>query len=148
MCKFLTERDADEFRPVSRSIRIHGHSTSLRLEACFWRALDDVPAVPAFDLVVSNPPYIAADDPHLAALVHEPIAALVADDDGLADIARITDGAASRLRSGGWLLFEHGWQQASAVRALLERAGFIDVTTREDIEGRPRCSGGRRPGTP
>jgi len=109
----------------------------------WWAALEGPPDVPAFDLVVSNPPYIAGDDPHLAALTHEPRAALVADDDGLADIARIAAGAAGRLRAGGWLLFEHGWQQADAVSDVLRRSGFADVATRVDIEGRPRCTGGR-----
>jgi len=109
----------------------------------WWDALAGGPDVPAFDLVVSNPPYIAADDPHLAALGHEPLAALVAGDDGLADIRRIADGARGRLRAGGRLLFEHGWTQAEAVQAALRQAGFDDVYTRADLEGRPRCTGGR-----
>ena len=109
----------------------------------WWDALAAAADAPEFDLVVSNPPYIAADDPHLAALTHEPLDALVAADDGLADIARIAAGARDRLRAGGWLLFEHGWEQAGAVHALLLRAGFGDVETRTDIEGRARCTGGR-----
>ena len=109
----------------------------------WWEALAAETDVPTFDLVVSNPPYIAADDPHLAALTHEPLSALVADDAGLADIRRIVDGAAGRLRVGGWLLFEHGWAQAPAVQALLQRSGFGEVSTRMDIEGRARCTGGR-----
>ena len=109
----------------------------------WWDALAAAADAPEFDLVVSNPPYIAADDPHLAALTHEPLDALVAADDGLADIARIAAGAHDRLRAGGWLLFEHGWEQAGAVHALLLRAGFGDVETRTDIEGRARCTGGR-----
>ncbi len=109
----------------------------------WWSALDGLDAVPAFDLVVSNPPYVAAGDPHLAALAHEPLSALVAADDGLADIARIATGARGHLRAGGWLLFEHGWAQADAVQAILRRAGFGDVQTRPDIEGRARCTGGR-----
>ncbi|MEP6505407.1 MAG: peptide chain release factor N(5)-glutamine methyltransferase [Betaproteobacteria bacterium] len=108
----------------------------------WWAALDGAEP-PPFDLVVSNPPYIAADDPHLAALAHEPLAALVAADQGLADIRRIAAGAAGRLRAGGWLLFEHGWEQGYAVQAILARTGFADVATRRDIEGRPRCTGGR-----
>jgi len=107
----------------------------------WWQALPD--DAPPFELAVSNPPYIAPDDPHLAALVHEPRAALVADDDGLADIVRIARGAPARLAPGGWLLFEHGWEQAEAVRRTLGRAGFGDASTRTDLEGRPRCSGGR-----
>ena len=109
----------------------------------WWDALAGEADVPMFDLVVSNPPYIAADDPHLAALTHEPLSALVADDDGLADIRRIAEGAHGRLRAGGWLLFEHGWAQASAVQALLQRIGFGEVSTRVDIEGRARCTGGQ-----
>ena len=109
----------------------------------WWDALAGAPDVPSFDLVVSNPPYIAADDPHLAALTHEPLSALVADDDGLADIRRIAEGARGRLRPGGWLLFEHGWEQASAVQAILQRSGFGEVFTQVDIEGRPRCTGAR-----
>ena len=109
----------------------------------WWDALAGEPDVPTFDLVVSNPPYIAADDPHLAALTHEPLSALVADDDGLADIRRIAEGTRGRLRAGGWLLFEHGWAQAQPVQALLRRSGFGEVSTRVDIEGRARCTGGR-----
>ncbi len=109
----------------------------------WWAALDGVRDVPLFDLVVSNPPYIAADDPHLAALTHEPLSALVADDDGLADIVRIATQAPPRMRAGAWLLIEHGWQQGEAVRAILQRAGFKDVETALDIERRPRCTGGR-----
>ena len=109
----------------------------------WWDALATVTDAPVFDLVVSNPPYIAADDPHLAALTHEPLSALVADDDGLADIRRIAEGARGRLRAGGWLLFEHGREQASAVRAILQRCGFGEASTRLDIEGRERCTGGR-----
>ena len=109
----------------------------------WWDALAGAADVPAFDLVVSNPPYIAADDPHLAALTHEPLSALVAGHDGLADIRRIAEGTAGRLRAGGWLLFEHGWQQAPAVQAILQRNGFGEVSTRVDLEGRARCTGGR-----
>jgi len=108
----------------------------------WWQALESVPEAPVFDIVVSNPPYIAADDPHLAALVHEPLSALVADDDGLADFRAIAAGARGRLRPGGWLLFEHGWTQADAVAAILRDARFDAVQTRRDIEGRPRCTGG------
>lgn len=136
------ERSADALA-IARA-----NATRLGLDVRFahgdwWDALTREPDVPAFDLVASNPPYIAADDPHLAALTHEPLAALVADDDGLADIVRIAAGARGRLRPGGWLLFEHGWEQADAVQAILRRAGFGGVETRADIEGRARCTGGR-----
>jgi len=125
----------------------HANAERLGLDVHFargdwWAALDGLSGIPAFDLVVSNPPYIVAGDPHLAALTHEPLAALVSDGDGLGDITRIAAGARGRLRAGGWLLFEHGWTQADAVSAILREAGFANVQTRLDIEGRPRCSGG------
>jgi release factor glutamine methyltransferase len=98
-----------------------------------------------FGVVVSNPPYVAADDEHLAALRHEPAGALVAGPDGLADLRRIAAGAPAHLAPGGWLLLEHGCDQADTVRALLAAAGFEAVRTRLDLAGLPRCTGGRRP---
>jgi len=97
-----------------------------------------------YDLIVSNPPYVAADDPHLPALRHEPREALAAGPDGLADLREIVAAAPAHLHPGGWLLLEHGWDQAEAVRALLVAAGFVDVGSRRDLAGIPRCSGGRR----
>lgn len=96
-----------------------------------------------FDLVLSNPPYIAGDDPHLADLRHEPRLALTPGGDGLGALRDIVAGAPQRLRAGGWLLLEHGRDQAEAVRALLDQAGFTAVETRSDLAGRPRCSGGQ-----
>ena len=106
-------------------------------------------AAPAgrFDLALSNPPYVAVGDPHLAALRHEPSMALTpAGDrgDGLADIERIVAGAAARLHQGAWLLIEHGADQGNAVRALFDRAGFCSVQTRQDLAARPRVTGGCR----
>jgi release factor glutamine methyltransferase len=100
-----------------------------------------------FDLVVSNPPYIAADDPHLAQgdLRYEPASALASGSVGLDDIRRIVAGAQEHLTQGGWLLFEHGWDQGSAVRGLLEAAGYGEVFTAQDLERRDRVSGGRSP---
>lgn len=96
-----------------------------------------------YDLIASNPPYIAEGDPHLPALVHEPEAALVSGPDGLADLRQITGRAGSHLLPGGWLLLEHGWDQAAAVRALLLQAGFVQVDSRCDLSGIERCSGGQ-----
>jgi release factor glutamine methyltransferase len=98
-----------------------------------------------FALIVSNPPYVAADDPHLAQgdLRYEPAAALASGHDGLDDIRRIVDGARAHLEPGGWLLFEHGWDQGDAARALLHKAGYVDVFTAQDLERRDRVSGGR-----
>lgn len=99
-----------------------------------------------FDLIVSNPPYIAEADPHLPALMHEPRQALVSGIDGLDDIRSIVAQASAHLAPGGWLLLEHGWDQGPAVRALLDAAGLEQVQTVVDLEGRDRVSLGRRPG--
>jgi release factor glutamine methyltransferase len=96
-----------------------------------------------FELIVSNPPYIAAGDPHLPALRHEPQSALVAGPDGLDAIRDILKGAVTHLRPGGWLLLEHGIGQDGAVRALLAAAGLESVTTWPDLAGIPRISGGK-----
>lgn len=97
-----------------------------------------------FDLIVSNPPYVAAEDPHLAALQHEPQSALVAGADGLDDLRAIIRAAPDRLRPGGWLLVEHGWDQAPAVRQLLAVAGLVEISSSTDLAGIARCTGGRR----
>lgn len=97
-----------------------------------------------YDLVVGNPPYVEEGDAHLAALAHEPRAALVSGADGLDDIRRIASQAPRHLRPGGWLLLEHGWNQAPAVRELLTAAGLADAASRHDLAGHERCSGARR----
>jgi len=111
----------------------------------WWTA---VPALaPAFDAIVSNPPYIAESDPHLLdpALRHEPASALVSGPTGLQAIDTIATGALSRLAEGGWLLLEHGHDQGAAVRARLARAGFVAIETLPDLAGRDRVAVGRRP---
>ena len=102
-----------------------------------------------FDLIASNPPYIANDDPHLAQgdLRFEPATALASGHDGLDDIRLIIAGAPAHLQPGGWLLMEHGWDQGEAIRALLEGAGFVEVETALDLEQRDRVSLGRWPAT-
>lgn len=97
------------------------------------------------DLIVSNPPYIAAADPHLPALRHEPQMALTDGADGLRWLAEIIASASRALRPGGWLLLEHGYDQATAVRGLLAAAGFAQVQSRRDLAGHERASGGQRP---
>ena len=99
-----------------------------------------------FDLIVSNPPYIAGDDPHLPALRHEPLSALTPGGDGLADLRTLIAGAPQHLAPGGWLLLEHGWDQADAVAQQLTARGFAEVQLRQDLAGRARASGGRWPG--
>ena len=101
---------------------------------------------PPADLIVSNPPYIRADDPHLAALTHEPLSALASGADGLEDIRSIIAQAPAQLKAGGWLLFEHGWDQAHDVAQLMQAAGFEQVQHRNDLAGIARCTGGCWPG--
>ena len=98
-----------------------------------------------FDAIISNPPYIASADPHLAALTHEPLQALASGADGLEDIRTIVAQAPAHLQPGGWLLLEHGYDQADAVQALLTAQGFAHVQSRTDLAGIARCSGGQWP---
>ena len=98
-----------------------------------------------FHLVVSNPPYIADNDAHLHALRREPTLALTAGGDGLAALGRIVREAPVHLHAGAWLLLEHGHDQHESVQQLLVASGFVAVSTRTDLAGRPRCTGGRLP---
>ena len=100
-------------------------------------------AAERFDIIVANPPYVAAGDPHLAELAFEPANALVAGADGLDDLRKIAAGAPSHLRPGGWLLTEHGIGQDGAVRRLLHEAGLAQIATWPDLSGIPRVTGGR-----
>ncbi|MDD4943557.1 MAG: peptide chain release factor N(5)-glutamine methyltransferase [Rhodoferax sp.] len=96
-----------------------------------------------FDCIVSNPPYIAANDPHLPALTFEPTQALTSGAEGLDDIRDIIAQAPKHLAADGWLLLEHGYDQAPAVRQLLRQAGFAHVQSKLDLAGIERCSGGQ-----
>ena len=96
-----------------------------------------------FDFIVSNPPYIAGGDVHLAALQHEPILALTPGGDGLNALRHIIAGATQHLEAESWLLLEHGHDQGPAVTALLHEQGFRSVTSRHDLAGHTRCTGGR-----
>lgn len=97
-----------------------------------------------FELIVSNPPYIAETDPHLPALRHEPRMALTSGPDGLDALRHISAHAPAQLCAGGWLLLEHGHDQGAAVRHLLQQAGFQEVQTRCDLAGLERCTGGQK----
>jgi len=108
----------------------------------WWQAV----AGRRFALAVSNPPYIAADDPHLAALGHEPPLALTPGGDGLGPIRQLIEQAPRHLLPGAWLLLEHGHDQADAVAALFAAHGFGTAQTRRDLAGLPRCTGARWPG--
>lgn len=100
-----------------------------------------------FELIVSNPPYIAAEDPHLIAgdVRFEPSSALVAGADGLDELRQIIAQAPQYLVAGAWLLLEHGYDQAAAVRELLARNGFEQIESRLDLGGHERISLGRLP---
>jgi release factor glutamine methyltransferase len=100
-------------------------------------------------LLISNPPYLAADDPHLGQgdLRFEPASALVAAEAGLADLRQLAASAPVYLADGGWLLLEHGWEQGEAVRALLRANAFADVRTYRDTGERERVTVGRKPGS-
>jgi len=113
------------------------------VESDWFAALD--PA--RFDFIVSNPPYIAENDPHLAQgdVRFEPATALASGPAGLDDLHRITAAAPGFLAAGGWLMMEHGYDQAAAVRALLVAAGFVEVASAQDLAGIERISFGRRP---
>jgi release factor glutamine methyltransferase len=106
---------------------------------------DAVPAGDRYDLIASNPPYVAAADPHLGEgdVRFEPAAALVAGSDGLDALRTIIAAAGSHLSRGGWLVVEHGHDQATAVRDLLERAGFSGLERHRDLSGIPRVAAGR-----
>lgn len=131
---------------VSASALAVAHRNAERLklavdlvESDWWAAL----AGRRFDIVVSNPPYIAAGDAHLEALKHEPSLALTPGGDGLGAVTAIVAGAGAHLTAGGWLLVEHGFDQAAEVRTSLEAEGFEAIDTRLDLAGHPRASGGR-----
>jgi release factor glutamine methyltransferase len=118
-------------RRLNLDVRFH--------QGSWWQPL----AGRRFDLVVSNPPYIADDDAHLAALRHEPLSALTPGGDGLAALQILIDAAPQHLNARGWLLLEHGYDQADAVAAALRVRGFADIGLRHDLGGQPRVSGGR-----
>lgn len=113
------------------------------IETSWWQGLEGR----RFDLVVTNPPYVRAGDPALAALHHEPWAALASGSDGLTALRAIVAGVEHPLRGGGWLLVEHGFDQAEPVHDLMKTAGFERIELRRDLAGHPRATGGRRPAT-
>lgn len=118
----------------------HGISNCEVLQSDWWQKIAGT-----FDLIVSNPPYIEEGDPHLHSgdVRFEPRSALVAGEAGLEDLRRIIAGAPMHLVASGWLLLEHGWLQAEAVRRLLVEAGFVGVFSRRDYGGHERISGGQ-----
>lgn len=122
------------------------NAARLRLDVTFFESNWFEKVGGHFHLIVTNPPYVADADPHLTDLKHEPLQALTAGADGLDDIRQIIDEARAHLHPGGWLLLEHGFDQAAQVRALLVQRGFSEVQSRLDLPGIERCSGGQSPG--
>ncbi len=122
--------------------RANGHRLGLSVE---WLQGDWFAPLAGrrFDLVLSNPPYIDGDDPHLSALHAEPLEALSPGPDGLTALADIVARAPAHLAARGWLLLEHGHRQADAVGCLLRAAGSQDPSTRQDLAGHARCTGAR-----
>ena len=95
-----------------------------------------------YHCIVANPPYVAAEDPHMAALTHEPVVALVSGPDGLQDLRHIIMAAKAHLYDGGWLLVEHGYDQAESVHNLFAQAGYCQIESKVDLGGNTRCTGG------
>lgn len=125
-----------------------GNAQALGASVCFvesdWFAALDATE---FDFIVGNPPYIAAQDPHLGQgdLRFEPASALASGPDGMADLRRIVASARDFLAVGGWLMLEHGYDQGALVRDLLAQAGFAAPESVSDLAGIPRVTLGRRP---
>jgi len=134
-----TDTSAASLAVARRNAARHGLAIET-IETPWWEGL----ARRRFEIAVANPPYVAAGDPHLEALRHEPLAALTSGDDGLAALKAIIGAAPSHHEPGGWLVLEHGFDQAAAVRGLLAQAGFVAVETRCDLAGLERATGGRR----
>lgn len=123
-----------------------GNAVRTRLTSVHFVQSDWYQAVTGqrFNALLANPPYIDGDDPHLALgdVRFEPRSALVSSDSGLEDLGRLVTGAPDQLLDGGWLLLEHGFEQANAVRVMLHDAGFSQVSTRRDMSGQQRITGG------
>lgn len=119
------------------------HNVTIR-QSDWFTAVDQTD----FDVIVSNPPYIAADDPHLQQgdVRFEPLSALVADNQGFRDIENIVQQAKHYLLPNGWLLIEHGYQQGLAVRKLFEQSGYAAIQTLSDLGGNERVTLGKKAG--
>jgi release factor glutamine methyltransferase len=135
-----TDASADALAVAQRNAERHGIKNVSFMHGDWFAPLGEQ----RFDVIVSNPPYVESHDPHLnqGDLRFEPMSALASGADGLDDIRRIVRDAGRHLVPGGWLLFEHGWNQGDAVRMLLSNASFAKVSTMRDLEVRDRVSAG------
>jgi release factor glutamine methyltransferase len=136
-----TDQSVDALAVARRNAYVLAVGNVSFLHSDWYSALNEE----SFDVIISNPPYVAAADPHLERgdLRFEPRAALAAGWDGLDCIRTIVSGAVEHLVSGGWLMVEHGHDQAHAVRALFATAGYGDVFSARDLAGIERVTGGR-----
>ena len=138
-----TDLSPEALEIARRNIATHGLPVEV-VQGAWWAAVPNR----RFGLAVSNPPYVAADDPHLPALSHEPSLALTpGGDDSLAALRELICGAPRHLRPGAWLLVEHSHDQAVAVEGLLGAAGLTAMQMRCDLAGLPRCSAARWAGS-
>lgn len=139
LCRVLATDFCPQALNIARKNAQRLKITNILFCQSHWFA--DIP-VQRFDLIVSNPPYIAANDPHLADDVrhHEPLTALLAEQNGLADIEAIIKSSREYLQPGGWLLFEHGFAQAEAVRVLFLQSKYSNISTLEDLNQQPRVT--------
>ncbi|QKN84002.1 peptide chain release factor N(5)-glutamine methyltransferase [Scandinavium goeteborgense] len=133
---------ADAVALATRNARSLGINNVTIAQSNWFSALEGK----TFGMIVSNPPYIDEQDPHLAEgdVRFEPLSALVAADEGLADLAHIIQEGRRFLLPGGWMLLEHGWKQGPAVRELYIQAGYDEVETCRDYGGNERLTVGRR----
>lgn len=136
-----TDVSAAALAVADANARRHGIGNVEFVQGSWFAAMQG--CVPGLDLIVSNPPYIAAHDTHLSALRFEPQQALVSGADGLVALREIVSGARPWLRSGGCLLVEHGYDQRVAVTDLFGEAGFGEIETRRDLGGQDRVTAGR-----
>ena len=122
----------------------NAHQLSASVQFWLGSWYEALPPEGRFDVIVSNPPYIATDDPHLTQgdLRFEPVGALTDGADGLTALRQIITGAPQHLINGGWLWLEHGYEQSEEVAHLLLKAGFNAVQTKQDLAGLPRITGG------
>jgi release factor glutamine methyltransferase len=134
----------DVSAPALQVARANARETGLERVSFLQSDWYEVVAGRRFNLLLGNPPYIEENDPHLQCgdVRFEPRSALVSPRSGLADLARLAAGAPAHLFDGGWLLLEHGFEQGGAVRGMLADAGFREVNTRRDLDGRERVTGG------
>ena len=141
---------SSEIIEVAQSNALRNHIKNVQFAVGGWyQALQQsaTEQTERYDLIISNPPYIEPDDPHLGQgdVRFEPLSALVADDDGLADLRTIINHANQYLKPDGRVMVEHGYQQGESVRALFLAAGFVEVETKNDLAGHERVTLGQLP---